>query len=150
MTQSFLMSVIMTPPLGLIIAMVAPQDGVTVFCCHVILEITLICSLIITLSTMILDTFMYGLNMFLKITLLCSLIITLSTGILDIFMFWLNMFLKITLVWSFKITLNTRILHTFMLGLYWQTAGPALLLLSHHGQDIKECTLHFQAVLVLW
>ena len=85
--MNFLVTVIILPPLGLIVAMVALQDGVTVFCCHVRLEITLLCSLIITHSTRILDTFMFGLNMCLKITLCCSLIITLSTRILDTFMY---------------------------------------------------------------
>ena len=58
-----------------------------------------------------------SLNMSLKITLLCSLIITLITRILDTFMFWLNMFLKMALLCSLIFTLITRILDTFMLRL---------------------------------
>ena len=71
--------VIITPPLGLIITTVTLQDCVTVFSCYVSLKTTLCCSLIITLITRILYTFMLGLNMNLKTTLLCSLIITLIT-----------------------------------------------------------------------
>ena len=40
-------------------------------------QITLLCSLIVTLVTSILDTFMLRLNMSCQDTLLCSLIITL-------------------------------------------------------------------------
>ena len=44
-----------------------------------------VCTLIITLITRILDTFMFGLNMSLKNTVLFSFLITLITRIFDIF-----------------------------------------------------------------
>ena len=49
--MSLLVSIIMIPPLGLKVTTVKLQDGVTVFSYHVSLEITLLCSFIITLST---------------------------------------------------------------------------------------------------
>ena len=49
-------------------------------------QMTLLCSLIVTLITSIFDTFMYRLNMFCQTTLLCSLIVTLITIILDTIM----------------------------------------------------------------
>ena len=60
---------------------------------------------------MILDTFMLRLNMSPKITPVCSLIITMITMItmiLDTFMLRLNMSLKTTPVCSLIITLMTR------------------------------------------
>ena len=64
-----LVTVIVLSPLGLIITVVTLQNIITVFCRNVTLKITLFCSLIITLITRILDTFMYRLNMFLKTAL---------------------------------------------------------------------------------
>ena len=58
-------------------------------------KVTLFCSLIITMSTRILDTFMYR-QMFLEITPVCSLIITIMIRVLYIFMFRLNVSLKMT------------------------------------------------------
>ena len=91
------MGIIMFPPLGLVITEFTEENIITVLCCYVTLKIALLCSLVITLITRILDTFVDRLNMSLKTILLCSLIITLITRILDTFMFRLNMYLKITL-----------------------------------------------------
>ena len=57
--MSLLVSIIMIPPLGLKVTTVKLQDGVTVFSYDVSLEITLLCSFIITLSTDILYTLMF-------------------------------------------------------------------------------------------
>ena len=84
---SFLVFVIVASPLCLIVTGVTLENCVTVLCRYVTLKTTLLCSLIITLITRILDTFMFRLNMFLKTTLLCSLIITLITRILDSLVF---------------------------------------------------------------
>ena len=54
----FLVFVIVCFPLGLIITVVTLQNSVTVLCCYVILKNILSCSLIITLMTEILFTFM--------------------------------------------------------------------------------------------
>ena len=76
-------------------------------------QITLLCKLLVTLITSILDTIMYSLNMSCKMTLLCSLIVTLITSILDTFMFRLNMNFQITLLCSLIVTLVTGILDTY-------------------------------------
>ena len=60
-------------------------------------QITLLCSLIVTLITSIPDTFMHRLNMSCQTTLLCKLLVTLVTSILDTFMYRLNMLCQITL-----------------------------------------------------
>ena len=88
--------VVFRSPLCLIVTVLTLQNCVTVLPRYVSLKMMLVCSLIITLITRILDSFMYTLNMGLKIALLCSLIITLITRILDTFMYRLNMSLKIT------------------------------------------------------
>ena len=64
-SMSLLVSVIIIPPLGLIVTTITLVDGVTVFSYHVSLETTLCCRLIITLITRIPYTFMLELNMFL-------------------------------------------------------------------------------------
>ena len=65
----FLVFVIVCFPLGLIITVVTLQYSVTVLSCYVMLKTALCCSLIITLITRILDTFMFRLYMSLKTTL---------------------------------------------------------------------------------
>ena len=57
---------------------------------------------------------MFVLKMSAQATLLCSLIVTLITGILDTFMFRLNMSCQIYLICVLLVTLITRILDTFM------------------------------------
>ena len=57
--MSFLVCIIMAPPLGLIITEITLQNIITVLCCYVIPKSTLLCSLIITLITRILDAFMF-------------------------------------------------------------------------------------------
>ena len=55
------------------------------------------CGLIVTLVTRILDTIVYGLDVYLETTLLCGLIVTLVTRILDTIVYRLYVFLKATL-----------------------------------------------------
>ena len=54
---SFLVGIIMLPPLGLIFTEFTLQNIITVLCCYVYLKTIVLCSLIITLITRILDTF---------------------------------------------------------------------------------------------
>ena len=60
---------------------------------------------------------MFSLHMPSQMTLLCSLIVTLVTSILDTFMYRLNMSCQTTLMRKLLITLITSILHTFMFRL---------------------------------
>ena len=78
---------------------------------------------------------LYWLNMFLKNTLLCSLIITLIALILDTFMFSLNMSLKIILAWSLIITQITRIHYTFMYSL--RKWPQLVKFFSHFGHSVN-------------
>ena len=65
------------------VSLLTLQNIIAVFCCHVTLKTHLHCSLIITLITRILDTFMFRLHMCLKTTLCYSLIITLIARIVN-------------------------------------------------------------------
>ena len=76
--MSFLVFAKISPPLGLIITEVTPQNIITVLCWDVFPKITSICSLIIALITRDLYTIMF-LKMFLKMTPLCSFVVTLIT-----------------------------------------------------------------------
>ena len=60
----FLVFIIISPPLGLIITEFTLKNIITVLCCYVSLKTTLLRSLIITLITRILDTFMFRLNIY--------------------------------------------------------------------------------------
>ena len=100
---------VVSSPLCRISTVLTLQNSVTMLCWYVSQKVTLFCSLIITMSTRILDTFMYR-QMFLEITPVCSLIITMMTRVLYIFMFRLNTSLKMTPLCSSIITLTTRII----------------------------------------
>ena len=69
----------------------------------------LLCKLLVTLFTRILDTFMYRLNMSCQMLLSFSSIVTLITSIFDTFMFWLDMKCQITLCCKFLVTQVTDI-----------------------------------------
>ena len=66
-------------------------------------------SLIVTLITRIFDFFMNRLNMSLQISLLCKLMIAQITRVFDFLMNRLNMSLQISLICSLMVTLITRI-----------------------------------------
>ena len=82
-------------------------------CCYVILKRTLLCSLIITLITRILDKFVFGLNVSLEMSVLRCLEIAVITGILLTFMLRLDMSCKIPLDDSLIITFIAEIFDFF-------------------------------------
>ena len=101
----------------LIIAMVTIILNTFMYRLNMNCQMMLLCSLIVTLITSILETFMYRLNMFSPITLVCKLSVTLITCILDTFMCRLNMSCQINLSCKLFVTLIISILDTFMYGL---------------------------------
>ena len=76
----------------------------------------LLCKLLVTLITSILDTLMYRENMLCQITLVSSSIVTLVTSIHDTFMYRLNVSSQTGLIWILMVTLITSKLDTLMYG----------------------------------
>ena len=97
---NFLVCIIIGPPLGLIITEFTLENNFTVLCCYVSLKMTLLCSLIITVITRILDTFMYRSVMFHHITLPIKLFST----------FWTLRRLSITWYLAPRLSLSDMIL----------------------------------------
>ena len=84
------------------------------FTLHMSCQTTLLCKLMVTLVTSILDTLMFGLNMNCQTTLCCKLLVALITSILDTLMFGLNMNCQTTLCCKLLVALITSILETFI------------------------------------